>query len=296
MAEHKITLDEFNVLAEYERNLGDTAKDFLRMSDSDYMAVTASLINKGYLADNKITDAGRSVLEPYKVSRAIFMAAGMGSRMVPLTYVVPKPLVVVCEKRIIETILDAVIEAGIEEVYLVRGYMGEAFNMLKEKYPMIRFIDNPYYKNANNISSAYVIRDMMAHAYVIESDLVLYNPRIIRKYEYSTNYLGRKTDYTDDWCFKVNEGFVKELLVGGNDVYHMYGISYWNAEDAAKMSVDIATVFEAEDGKQKYWDEVSMRDCKSHYNIMVKPVYEGDIVEIDSFKELQEIDSRYCIG
>ena len=25
-------------------------------------------------------------------------------------------------------------------------------------------------------------------------------------------------------------------------------------------------------------------------------VYEGDIVEIDSFKELQEIDSRYCIG
>ena len=39
-----------------------------------------------------------------------------------------------------------------------------------------------------------------------------------------------------------------------------------------------------------------MRDCKSHYNIMVKPVYEGDIVEIDSFKELQEIDSRYCIG
>ena len=247
MAEHKITLDEFNVLAEYERNLGDTAKDFLRMSDSDYAAVTASLINKGYLADNTITDAGRSVLEPYKVSRAIFMAAGMGSRMVPLTYVVPKPLVVVREKRIIETILDAVIEAGIEEIYLIRGYMGEAFNMLKEKYPMIRLIDNPYYNSANNISSAYVIRDMMAQAYVIESDLVLYNPRIIRKYEYSTNYLGRKTDYTDDWCFKVNEGFVKELLVGGNDVYHMYGISFWNAEDAAKMSVDIATVFEAED-------------------------------------------------
>ena len=80
-----------------------------------------------------------------KVERAIFLAAGMGSRLAPVTDVVPKPLVKVNGRRIIETLLDAVLAAGIEEIYLVRGYHGEVFDILLQEYPMILFIENPDY-------------------------------------------------------------------------------------------------------------------------------------------------------
>jgi CTP:phosphocholine cytidylyltransferase-like protein len=288
-----LELEQFNVLVEIERGMGDSACEFLHMDPEHYKEIFLKLCSQGYVNEGRITEEGRQALEPYRVKRAIFMAAGFGSRMVPLTYSIPKPLIKVGDRRIIETLLDAVMEAGIEEIWLVRGYQAETFQMLLEKYPMIHFLENPDYDKANNISSAYVMRNLMANAYVLESDLVLYNKRVIRKYEYTTNYLGRATEYTDDWCFRTEDGFVKELLVGGTQVSHMYGISYWNEEDAAKMAVDIKNVYFGENGAKKYWDEVSMRDCREHYHIMVKPVYEGDILEIDTFEELKAIDERY---
>ena len=63
------------------------------------------------------------------VQRAVFLAAGKGTRMAPLTDTVPKPLVKVHGKPIITTLLDAVMMAGIEEIYIVRGYLGYLDNM-----------------------------------------------------------------------------------------------------------------------------------------------------------------------
>ena len=210
----------------------------------------------------------------------------------------PKPMIKVGGTRIIETLLDAVVKAGIEDITIVRGYLGEQFELLLKKYPNIKFIDNDKFNEANNISSALMIKDMLDHAYVLESDLVLYNQDIIRKYEYQTNYLGKKVDETDDWCFKVNDGHIESVHVGGkfDNCYHMYGISYWDSQAAKKMSNDIESVFNMEpDGPQKYWDEVALRFFKDHYDVLVKPVYEGDIIEIDTYDELKTIDPIYDV-
>lgn len=51
------------------------------------------LTEKGCIADRRITAKGLEALEPYRVKRAIFIAAGFGSRMVPITLNTPKPLV-----------------------------------------------------------------------------------------------------------------------------------------------------------------------------------------------------------
>ena len=108
-----------------------------------------------------ITNKGYEALEPYKVKRAIFLAAGFGSRLVPITLNTPKPLIMVHGKKIIETLLDAVVKAGIEEIILVRGYLKDEFDILLKKYPNIKFIDNDSYNEANNISSAYLIKDFI---------------------------------------------------------------------------------------------------------------------------------------
>ena len=82
----------------------------------------AELEAQGLIQDKKISEKGLQVLEQYRVKRAVFIAAGFGSRLVPITLNTPKPLVRVKGVRMIETLLDAVVAQGIEEIYIVRGY------------------------------------------------------------------------------------------------------------------------------------------------------------------------------
>lgn len=65
------------------------------------------------------------------VKRAIIMAAGKGTRMRPITNTIPKPLVKVNGKRMIDTVIGALHEQGIHEIYVVVGYLKEKFAELK---------------------------------------------------------------------------------------------------------------------------------------------------------------------
>ena len=252
-----------------------------------------SLRNDGLVDGTKITDKGIEALEPYRVKRAVFIAAGFGSRLVPITLNTPKPLVRVNGTRMIDTLLDAVVKAGIEEIVVVRGYLGEQFDQLLYKYPNIRFIENPIYNEANNISSALIARELLQNAYVFEADLVLYNPDLITKYQYTSNYLGVPVEKTDDWCFEVKNRVITKLCIGGTDCYHMFGISYWNAEDGKKLEEDIKKVFELPGGKERYWDQVSLEYCLKNYQVEVRPCTFDDIIEIDTYNDLKNIDHTY---
>lgn len=243
-----------------------------------------------------VTEKGYKSLEPYKVKRAIFLAAGFGSRLVPITLNTPKPLVMVHGRKIIETLLDAVVKAGIEEIILVRGYLKDEFDILLKKYPNIKFIDNDSYNEANNISSAYLIKDYMANSYIFESDLYLYNDKLIRKYEYTSNYIGRYVKKTDDWCFETKNNLITKLKQGGIDCYHMYGISYFNEEAAEMFKKDVVELYlNIPGGKEKYWDQVHLDVFRKNYKFEVRECNIDDIIEIDTFNELKEIDKIYDV-
>ena len=227
-----------------------------------------------------ITDAGLAALEPYRVRRAIFMAAGFGSRLVPITLNTPKALVRIHGKPMIETMLDAVVRAGIEEIYIVRGYLGEQFDVLLRKYPNIRFVENPDYKEANNISSAMKVKDLFGGAYVLDSDLYLQNPDLIRKYEYCASYVGVHKDRTDDWRLVMKNGRVIGMKVGGTDCYHMYDITYWTPEDGEKMARYLPELYSSPGGKENYWDNVPLDVYNKEFYIEARECKEGDVIEI----------------
>ena len=257
--------------------------------------VMQELTELQYVTEGEITGAGISALEPYRAKRAIFIAAGFGSRLVPITFNTPKPLVRVHGQRIIDGLIDACLDAGINEIYIVRGYLAEQFDQLLYKYPMIRFLENPVYNEANNISSAMVARYMLSNAYVFEADLLISNPKIITKYHYTSDFLAIKKDRTDDWCFIVKDGVIVEEKVGGLDCWQMVGISYWNEEDGHKLSDDIKMTYEQPSGKERYWEQVPLVFCKKHYKVEVRECRENDIIEIDTFRELKAIDKTYDV-
>ena len=257
--------------------------------------VTKELTELGYVCDGAITGSGIEALEPYRAKRAIFIAAGFGSRLVPITFNTPKPLVRVHGKRMIDTLIDACLEADINEIYIVRGYLAEQFDQLLYKYPMIKFLENPIYNEANNISSALVARYMLSNAYVLEADLLISNPKIIKKYHYTSDFLAIKKDRTDDWCFEVKDGIIVQEKVGGEDCWQMVGISYWSEMDGHKLSEDIADVYLTPGGKERYWEQVPLVYRKQNYAVEICECFDEDIVEIDTYRELKTIDKTYDV-
>ena len=282
------------------------AKDRLRQRDIEKIThyslgtvnrVVKELMESGLVEDGKITISGLNALEPYRAKRAIFIAAGFGSRLVPITFNTPKPLVRVHGIRIIDRLIDACLEAGINEIYIVRGYLSELFDQLLYKYPMVKFLENPVYNEANNISSSMVARYMLSNAYVFEADLLLSNPAIIKKYHYTTNFLGIKKKRSDDWVVKVKDGIIVEEMVGGegDDIFQMVGISYWDEADGHKLSQDIQEVYQSPGGKERYWEQVPLVFKKEHYKVEIRECFDEDIVEIDTFNELKAVDPTYNV-
>lgn len=258
--------------------------------------IMKKFVDQGFVENGEITPDGIDALEPYRAQKAIFIAAGFGTRLVPITLNTPKPLVRVNGVRMIDTAIDACLEAGISEIYIVRGYLAEQFDQLLNKYPMIKFLENPSFNEANNISSAMMARCMMQNAYILEADLIVSNPNIIRKYNYRSNVLGIWKERTDDWCLTVDkDGNVDEEKVGGLDCYQMVGVYYFNAADGAKLSEHIKEAFLAPGGKERYWETVPNQVYKGQYKIEVRPCTDDDIVEVDTFRELKDIDKTYDI-
>lgn len=241
----------------------------------------------------KITKKGLELLEPYRVKRAIIIAAGFGSRLVPVTIDTPKPLVVVNGKRIINTLLDSLVKVGIDDIYLVRGYKKEKFDILLEEYPFIKFIDNDLYNVSNNISSVYKARTYINNCYICEADLYINTASIIKKYQYCTNYLGAYVQETDDWCFWKTNGYISKMGIGGENCYHMVGISYWNEKDSKVLSKCIDEVFNSRGGKENYWDNVPLKIRKKDFKIEIRECKKSDVVEIDTFDELKAFDPSY---
>lgn len=267
-------------------------------SKEELAAAKDRVEKKGWLNREGITESGYIALEPYKVRRVVFLAAGFGSRMVPITINTPKPMVRVHGKRIIETLIDAVLAAGIEEIFIVRGYLGEQFELLQKKYPMIQLIDNPEYDGTGTISSFYYARNLLDHAYVMESDLVVANPKVVHRYHYTSDFMGTKVDQTDDWFLKIDKaGTINEIGVAGagDNCFKLIGISYWDGRDGKELAHDIQEAYEGPEGHKLPMSYVPFRVYRDKYKIDIMPCNASDVIEIDSFAELQEFDEVYRV-
>ena len=140
-------------------------------------------------------------------------------------------------------------------------------------------------------------RYFMQNAYVFEADLLIRDPSLVRRYNYTTNILGIKMARSDDWCFTVKDGIITEEKVGGegDNIWQMVGISYWSEEDGAKLAEDSPEIYSSPGGRERYWEQVPLVYKKNNYEVAVRECKAEDIVEIDTFNELKKIDKTYDV-
>lgn len=145
----------------------------------------------------------------HTVKRAIIMAAGIGKRMQPVSLDTPKPLIKVNGKRMIDTVVDALHDNGIYEIYVVVGYLKEQFYEWVKGKIGISIIENPVYDQCNNISSLYAAREHLEDVIILDGDQIIYNSNILRPEFEKSGYNGIWTDGdTDEWLMTVENNRV----------------------------------------------------------------------------------------
>lgn len=230
-----------------------------------------------------------------KVRRAIIMAAGIGSRLRPITLHTPKPLVKVHGVRMIDTVLCGLLEQGIAEIYIVVGYRKERFAALKRDYPQIKLIENPYYAECNNISSLFAAREHLEDAMILDGDLIIRNPAVLSPVFERSGYNAIWTDgQTEEWLMQAENGMVRSCSrTGGSGGWQLFSISRWTQDDGRKLKRLLELEFLEKHNRQIYWDDVPMFCHFQEFQLQVYPMQPEDVIEIDSFAELAALDTAY---
>jgi 2-aminoethylphosphonate-pyruvate transaminase len=217
--------------------------------------------------------------------QAVILAAGLGSRLRPFTDFLPKSLLVIKKKSLIEHSLAKIKANGINDVVIVIGYLGhEIIEKLKKWKDMnISFIENKDYARTGTMESFRIAgRIVYEDILLIEGDIYYENNCI--KYLLETNdkdvTLVRKYSGSDEilvWTDKKNN--LKKLVRASNDIERQE--AYGEMVGISKLSIEYSKQL-WKCNKENYWD--SMLSISRDYP--VKCLYKDiETYEIDTVSD-----------
>lgn len=221
--------------------------------------------------------------------RAILLAAGMGTRLRPITNNTPKSLIKINGEPLIERQIKFLKEIGVDEIVVITGYLSDKFNYLKEKYD-ITLVRNEKYDKYNNIYSMYLVRNYLSDAYVIDADTYLTKNYLQKNLETSTYFAGNKTVNTKEWMLVFNENNkVYDIKVSSGKGYVMSGVSYWTKSDGEFLRNKLEQIIKEDNWQNLYWDDIA-KDNLKNMNVHINKINCEDWFEIDSLEDLKQLE------
>ena len=244
---------------------------------------------------------------------AIILAAGLGSRLLPMTRKIPKPLINIGGQSIIERQIAFLKELHIHNIYIVVGYAAHLFSSLEKKYG-VHLIYNPYHKAYNNFYSLFLAREFFGDSYVIEGDVFMNRNFLQSTLPRSTYFTGiMYEDYGKEWILDFDGDKLKSIILPDdqklpeydgafkNGAYVMTGISYWNKTDAGfileKLKEIVRRISDTDDSKFTglFWDDI-VRTTLGNFDIAICKIRDDDWIEVDSPADLERLSSVITIA
>lgn len=248
----------------------------------------------------RITRAGLTYLSPFKVDAAVILAAGFGSRFVPLSYETPKGLLPVRGERMVERQIRQLHAAGIKDITLVVGYLKEKFEYLIDKFH-VKLLYNPDFECKNNISSVYHARHLFygRNVYLLSSDNWL-RENMYHAYEpgafYSAVYM---EGATDEWALTFNKKRqITNVKIGGSNCFVMYGPAYFSRAFSDAFLPELEKAFLSPGTDDYYWETVYMNllqtEKAEHVPEMSASLQPpNQVYEFENLEELRRFDPYY---
>lgn len=201
-----------------------------------------------------------SAYEKEDPRNAVILAAGFGMRMVPINLECPKALIEVRGEVLIERTIKQLHDAGIDEIYVVSGFLKENMKYLEDEYN-VRMIENDEFSVRNNLHSLRLAADKISNTYVIPCDI---------------------------WCRK-NPYRGREQQSWYSD---MTGIAYLTGEQGKMVAQRLREYDSSGKYDDKYWEETLFDDGRMI--VSEKTVNSDDFVEINTYEQLRDFDSDSC--
>lgn len=221
--------------------------------------------------------------------RAIILAAGMGTRLRPLTLETPKALTIVNGKPLLERQIEYLNDKGITDITVVTGYLAEKFNYLKSKYD-VKLIYNEKYDKYNNIYTMNLVKELLGDSYVIDADIYLNRNFFDNTVKKSTYFSPYRNSFENEWkliCNTSNEVQGIDIVEKGEG-HILAGVSYWSERDSEIIKKELASMVNNDNFMDYYWDDI-VRMNIDKLNIDIIKLDEEDIFEIDSLEELEQV-------
>lgn len=242
----------------------------------------------------ELTDKGLEFLQNFQVDGALIIAAGFGSRFVPLTFETPKGLLEVFGERMIERQIRQLHEAGVYDITIAVGYLKEKFEYLIDKY-QVKLLYNPEYSCKNTLATIYRARKVLQgrNMYVLSSDNWI-RDNMFHSHEcgawYASSYM--KGD-TSEWVLSYNKkGRITDIQIGGSDCWVMYGPVYFSREFSEKFLPLLEKAYHTPGTEQFYWEHILMQNIH-HLEMDINRQPENQIYEFENLEELRQFDPRY---
>ena len=226
--------------------------------------------------------------------KALILAAGLGTRLSPITNTCPKSMVAVNGKPIIQKQIENLLENNITDITVIGGYLYDVLEQfIHEKYPNIRVINSVDYATTNNMYSAF-----MGKEYVGDGDFLMMNADVY--YDSSVIKSLLQFDKPNAIVTDIGNYLEESMKVIEKDGHLVEIAKTITKEDALGASIDVYkfskdggnAFFEKcreyiEDKKElKKWSEVALNDILSEVNFYACPL-DGRWYEIDNHDDLR---------
>ena len=236
--------------------------------------------------------------------KALILAAGMASRLRPLTTNTPKCLLKIGERCLLQRSLDALIAAGIDEFVIVTGFLHEKIEeFVTSHYPELNvtFILNEVFDSTNNIYSLWLARKEVegCDTLLLDSDLV-YDPEIIKRVlaERSPNILTLIKHPLGEEEIKVivdSKGSIVELNKTCNPsdaIGESLGIERMGAEYTSALYKELDGMMNKEHLENVFYEVAFERLAKQGHHFRVLDVTDLFSCELDTVEDFQNAVSK----
>ena len=259
----------------------------------------------------QLTLRGKEFLEQYRVDGSVIIAAGFGSRFVPLTFETPKGLLEVFGERMIERQIRQLHQAGITDITIVVGYLKEKFEYLIDKYN-VKLLYNREYASKNTLATIYHARKLFEgrNMYLLASDNWM-RENMYHAYECCSWYSSvfQEGD-TSEWCLSYNKkGKILHVEIGGHDSWVMYGPAFFRKEWSDRFLPVLEAYYSIPGTEAFHWEnvylelvngtaqkrllEAGITHLKDFPDLYINRQASDQVYEFENLEELRMFDAKY---